>query len=288
MLRLLILISFYFVFSSCKNEEKYPGYSRTWDGIYYKFHSIGDSEVKPNYKDFVTIDLLYKTLDDSVFFAGRRTIQITKPDFRGAFDECLLLMSNEDCATFIVNSDNFFNKTLNTRKPNFLKNNNEMKIVVYMMEIMDEQKFNKQKQDFLSWIDDFGQYESKILREFIDEKEISIRPVKSGLYYLKLKDGNGVKPITGDNVTIQFEGRFLNGKYFDSTIKRNQPFDFKIGQEWQVIEGLEEAIKMMTEGEKAIFVIPSKLAFGSEGSSTGIIPPFTSVIFEIELLKISK
>ena len=84
------------------------------------------------------------------------------------------------------------------------------------------------------------------------------------------------------NFSIKFDG-----KYFDSTIRRNQSFQFVYGTEWQVIKGLEEAIGMMHEGEKSLFIVPSELAFGPAGSSTGIIPPYTSLIFEVELLKVS-
>jgi len=103
-----------------------------------------------------------------------------------------------------------------------------------------------------------------------------------------VNEGNGTTVKSGDTVVVHYEGRFLNGGYFDSTYKRNQAFEFVLGQEWQVIEGLEKAIRIMSEGEKAIFVIQSQLAFGSKGSSTGIVPPFTSIIFEVDLIDVKK
>ena len=114
-----------------------------------------------------------------------------------------------------------------------------------------------------------------------------MKPTGSGLYHLKLREGTGKRIEKGDTVTVNYEGRFLNGKFFDSTIRRNQPFQFVYGTEWQVVKGLEEAIGMMHEGEKSLFILPSDLAFGTEGSSTGIIPPFTSLIFEVEILKVN-
>lgn len=282
---LFIIIS-NIIFSSCNRTEKYSGYARTWTGIYYKIHSIGEEEIKPSVGDYITVDLLYKTLKDSVFFAGRRTFLLTKSDYRGSIDECFPILSKGDCATFILSSGSFFEKTLKSKVPSFLTAKDDMKIVVYMIDIMTNADFQKQKDEFLSWIDDFGEYESKLLKQYINEKQISIEPVNTGIYYLKTLEGNGKKVKKGNTITVNYEGRFLNGDYFDSTYKRKQPFEFKFGEQWQVIEGLEDAISMMTEGEKAIFVIPSTHAFGTSGSSTGIIPPFTSVIFEVELLKI--
>jgi len=68
-------------------------------------------------------------------------------------------------------------------------------------------------------------------------------------------------------------------------VRTKQPFQFVYGTEWQVVKGLEEAIGMMQEGEKALVILPSDLAFGSEGSSTGIIPAYTSLIFDVEIIK---
>ena len=86
-------------------------------------------------------------------------------------------------------------------------------------------------------------------------------------------------------MTVNYEGRFLNGRFFDSTVKRNQPFEFVYGTELQVIPGLEDAIGRMREGQRALVILPSDLAWGEKGSSTGIVPPFTTVIYEVELLK---
>jgi FKBP-type peptidyl-prolyl cis-trans isomerase len=109
--------------------------------------------------------------------------------------------------------------------------------------------------------------------------------MENGLYFNTLQEVAGKPVEVGDIVTVNYEGRFLNGKFFDSTIKRNQPFEFIYGTEMQVIHGLEDAIGRMREGEKALVILPSELAWGEKGSSTGIIPPFTSVIYEVELIK---
>ena len=85
---------------------------------------------------------------------------------------------------------------------------------------------------------------------------------------------------------IHYEGKFLNGKFFDSSVKRNQPFEFVYGTECQLIQGLYKNIGNMCEGEKDLVIIPSELAFGSNGSSTGLIPPYTSLLFEVEIMKI--
>jgi FKBP-type peptidyl-prolyl cis-trans isomerase len=91
----------------------------------------------------------------------------------------------------------------------------------------------------------------------------------------------------GDTIVVHYEGIFLNVNFFDSTNKRNEAFQFVNGQQWQVIKGMEEAIATMHEGERSLFILPSDVAFGDSGSSTGLIPPFTSLIFEVELISIN-
>ena len=85
--------------------------------------------------------------------------------------------------------------------------------------------------------------------------------------------------------TLQISLKYHCENDLDSNYE-NQPFEYVIGAEEQLIEGLENGVKKMREGEKAKFIIPSHLAFGSSGSSTGLVPPFTTVIYEVELLKV--
>ncbi len=274
------------LFSSCFNKSRYPGFSRGRHGIYYQLHKIGEDTRKAGPSDFVTADITYQTMDDSVFFTGRRKLQITEPQFKGVIDECFMMLADKESATFIISAADFFLLTLQSDLPSFLDEGDMMKVTLDILEIQTEEEFVKEKEAFLHWIEDFGDYEKVILKQFLDQEKLPVRPERNGIYRIVLKEGSGIKIEPGDTITINYEGKFLNGKFFDSTIKRNQPFQFVFGTEWQVIKGLEDALAMMTEGEKSLFILPSEMAFGKEGSSTGIIPPYTSLIFEVEVLQI--
>jgi peptidylprolyl isomerase len=105
----------------------------------------------------------------------------------------------------------------------------------------------------------------------------------SGLKYIVIKKGNGPLPKKGQMVKVHYTGKLLNGKIFDSSISRNEPFEFNVGV-GHVIKGWDEGIMMMPKGEKRIFIIPPKLAYGEEG--IGPIPPNSTLIFEVEMLDI--
>lgn len=284
--RILFLLLLALGLFSCDYFSKYPGYSKTKSGIYYKLLKFGESSEKAQPGDYLTIDIAYKTTDDSLFFEGRRRIQVTEATFEGAIDECFLMLAEEEKAEFIISANDFFTKTLETSLPGFLNKEDPMKVEIDVVEIQTEEDYYREKEAFLHWIEDFGEYEKVILRQFIDQEQIDKEPTESGLYHITLAKGSGDSVRVGDTVTVHYEGKFLNGKFFDSTKRRNAPFQFVYGRKWQVISGMEQAIGRMVEGERALFILPSKIGFGQTGSSTGIIPPFTSTIFEVELIEV--
>ena len=285
-MRLSVSIFLLVFLLACTGDSPYPGFSKKKHGIYYKLHAIGEDDNKPEYGDYVTADILYQTMADSVFFSGRRKIKLQEPVFKGAIEECFRMMAEGDSATFIISADDFFEKTLESQCPRFLPEQSKMKVSMKLIELQSEENYQNEKDAFLKWIEDFGEYEKEILRQYINEEKITDKPTTSGLYYIKIEEGNGKKVMRGDTITFDLEGRFLNGQYFDSTKERNMPFEFVYGTEWQVIKGLEEGLGMMKQGERAIFILPSELAFGKSGSSTGIVPPFTSLIYEVEMINV--
>ena len=282
----LVIIAIFMTLSSCNYFSKYKGYSKTKTGIYYKLIQFGESSDKAGPGDYITVDITYKTILDSVFFEGRRKLRITEPAFPGAIDECFLMLAEDEKASFIISANDFFSKTIETTLPAFIQPEDPMKVDIDIVDIQTEEEYIMEKEAFLHWIEDFGDYERVILRQYIDHEKVDIEPTESGLYHIILKKGTGEKVFVGDTVTVHYEGKFLNGKFFDSTKRRNSPFQFVYGRKWQVIEGMEEAIGRMTEGEKALFIIPSQIGFGETGSSTGIIPPYTSTLFEVELIEV--
>jgi FKBP-type peptidyl-prolyl cis-trans isomerase FkpA len=272
---------------SCHRNSKYPGFTELGNGTWYRLHKIGENSVKPHPGDYITVNLAYTTMNDSIFFRGTRKLQADTPLYKGSVDECFALLAEGDSATFILGADDFFSKTLKTSLPGFIPAGGSVKINAGMRNIQTREDYDREKEAFLTWIEDFGDYEKVVLKQFISSEKPGISPLPSGIYYVNLRPGKGKKVELGDTLTINYEGRFLNGKFFDSTVKRHQPFQFVYGTEWQVIKGLEEAIGMMREGERSLFILPSELGFGNAGSSTGVIPPFTSLIFEVEILKVS-
>jgi FKBP-type peptidyl-prolyl cis-trans isomerase len=109
----------------------------------------------------------------------------------------------------------------------------------------------------------------------------------SGLKYTTLKAGKGATPKKGQAVSVHYTGTLTNGKKFDSSRDRGEPFSFKVG-EGQVIKGWDEALSTMKVGERRKLTIPPKLGYGASGTGGGLIPPNATLIFDVELLKIGE
>ena len=121
---------------------------------------------------------------------------------------------------------------------------------------------------------------------FLDEnaKKEGVVTLPSGLQYEIITEGTGDKAAATDQVQCHYEGKLLDGSVFDSSYKRNQPATFGVNQ---VIPGWVEALQLMPAGSKWRLYIPSDLAYGAQGAGD-VIPPHSTLIFDVELLDVLK
>jgi len=121
-------------------------------------------------------------------------------------------------------------------------------------------------------------------KELLDSVAAGYDETDSGLRYKILQKGDGKQATKGAGVSVHYKGQLLDGTVFDSSYKRKQPIDFNVGV-GQVISGWDEGIQLLQVGDKARFVIPSNLAYGSAGAG-GVIPPDATLIFDVELMDV--
>ena len=120
---------------------------------------------------------------------------------------------------------------------------------------------------------------------FAKEKSKTVTTA-SGLKYIDIVVGKGASPSVGKQAKVHYTGTLENGKKFDSSIDRNQPFTFIIGV-GQVIPGWDEGVMTMKVGGKRKLIVPPDLGYGARGAG-GVIPPNATLLFDVELLDVTE
>lgn len=147
---------------------------------------------------------------------------------------------------------------------------------------MQKQMVAKMQQQYSAAADKNLQAGEKFLAD--NAKEPGVVTMPNGLQYKVITPGQGDSPALADTVTVNYEGKLINGTVFDSSYKRGQPATFKVGQ---VIQGWQDALTHMKPGATWMLYIPANLAYGKQGSM-GAIGPNETLIFKVDLISIKK
>lgn len=171
-----------------------------------------------------------------------------------------------DLGTLLIAIENVFND----QNLKLSKEEAEMAVQEYMQQAGEAKKAKK--------IDEAA--------EFLNENRTKegVQVTESGLQYKVLKEGSGESPAATDKVTVHYKGMLTDGTVFDSSVERGEPVTFGVNQ---VIPGWTEALQLMQEGDKWELYIPYPLAYGERGAGAQI-PPFSTLVFEVELLEVNK
>jgi FKBP-type peptidyl-prolyl cis-trans isomerase len=292
--RSIVYILIAVLLHSC-TDPAFKGYTETDTGLFYKLQAIGDGGKRPGFGDYLQLRVSYKTLKDSIFldsYSSNETGMVILPfnhsSFVGSFEEGLRSMNEGDSVSFIVDANKLFTHFFKAPLPLFLNEGDKVNMAVTLNRILNKEEYAAKILEFEDIIADRDIEEQRKLKNYLDTIRTHFSFFSSGMYYQPIVQGAGNNAEQGDVVKVNYRGYFLDGRQFESTYERGQGLEFKLGEQGQVVKGIELAISLLNEGAKAKFIIPSQLAFGEAGSSTGIVPPFSTVIYEIELLSINK
>lgn len=273
-------------------SSKYPGYKKSDTGLYYKIIKENDGAQKPKLGDVVTIEMIYK-IKDSVIFDSKNMempsrLQITESIYPGDIVEGIKMLGVGDSGSFIVRADSFFLKNVGLKAvPEFIKTDDMLTFDIKMISIQSKADFEKERklqmEKFNAMMEERKNGEPDSIKTYLAANKISVKPTATGLYYVELKRGTGVKAVNGNTVTVSYTGKLLNGAIFDSSEGKG-PISFVLGNK-EVIPGWEEGIALMRKGGKAKLIIPSNLAYGPNGAGN-VIKPYTPLTFEVELVDV--
>ncbi len=264
----------------------------TQNGLKYQIHEQTEGTRKGKVGDILTMHLTLMNDKDSVLRDTHKEgapfqMLLQVPPFKGSYEEGLTLLGKGDSATFYVSADSLFTRAMQPLPPGVRKGT-DIGIAVKVVNVQSEEEYRKtQAAEF----EKQKGIDTKIIDNYVAKNNLTGKTQKteSGVYYVVTQPGAGPTPTRGDLVSVQYTGKLLDGKVFDSSLTNPQaggkPVQFPVGV-GQVIPGWEEGVMKMHKGEKATLIIPSTLAYGPRGNRG--IAPNSVLLFDIELVDIQK
>lgn len=269
-------------------------------GAQYQIFTKGTGP-KIKLDDIVTFNVIEKTDKDSLLISTYKTgqpVQVKVQPSQNVADlmEVFPLLGLQDSAVVHVPTDSIF-KGHEESRPAFLPLHSNLNFTLKIEKI---QSLNEAIAERNAALTKLQQAEATNTDQYIAANKLVLKTTPSGLKYQILslpEKGSGRKPLPGDTVMVNYVGRTLTGKVFDASVEfvakeaglqqpgRNyEPIRVVIGA-GQVIPGWDEGLQLLPEGAAAKLVIPSKLAYGSQGAGQDIAP-FSTLVFDINLLRI--
>jgi FKBP-type peptidyl-prolyl cis-trans isomerase FkpA len=286
--------------ASCKG-----GFKQADGGLLYNIR-VDKSGPTVKVGDFISLNLILKTEGDSVlgstYELGRPVPQLMqKEQHKGDISTGIMLLSEGDSATIKLSIDSMFKK--GAPRPPGIKGKYlvyEIKVekVIPKGNLSDVVFQGRISEYFKQQADAIKKLEPAKIKKFVEDKKLKTTTTTSGLQYVITKPGVGANAAPGDTAVVNYTGKLLTGKFFDSSIKEEalksklpmdprrtyEPIKVVIG-EGKVIKGWEEGLTLLNKGAKATLVIPSELGWGEQGYPPAITP-FTPVTFEVEMVNI--
>ena len=281
--------------SACGEKNPNSGFQKSKNGLFYQFFNKNEGNL-PQLGDLLELSIGCKVNDTTVIIPVMENImQLQESQFAGDLFEGLAMMHKGDSAAFIVNIDSTFKKLMghpqlpeefkstdvmrfNVRLDDFYPESEYAKHMAVKVKKASEERIAKMKEEHVEETATAAQQ----LADYLSANKIDVAPTASGLYYVMTAEGNGEKPQVGQLVKVHYTGKLLDGTVFDSSVEREQPFQFPLGV-GQVIPGWDEGIQLMSKGEKGVLYIPYYLAYGDRGAGDKI-GPFSNLMFEVELI----
>jgi len=280
----MVCLSAVMLFTAC--TQKFPGYKKTQNGLYYKFHSQNASATQPQMSDFMKVDMTCY-LNDSLYYDWQGTqhevyTQLRDPIFEGDLQEAYAMMHVGDSASFYVKADSVA-ALYYQQDPNVvgLKSDDYFRYEVKLVEVKSEEAFMAELEMMKEVMKEASK---KALEDYIAANNISVTPEPSGAYIIPLEKGKGRCPVKGEKVELDFSATLLDGQSVGSTFDSPEKFSFVLG-EGNTIQGWEEVVPKMHLGERVMAIIPFDLAYGER--AVGSIPAYSNLVYDIKLLKIT-
>ena len=293
----IIAVSMAVISCGNKTTAQFPGYEKVEEGLYVKYLTQNKEARKVAVGDILTMNMKYGTKDSTLLDTEANgqpiLLRADTGKYVGDILTAFMSMGLGDSASIIVNADSFFMKTAGMpSSPDFI---DSAAMLYFSVGLNNIQSIEEMQAEADAKTAEAEANEMVILNQYLADNNITTEPTESGLIFISKKEGTGKQAVAGKKVKVHYEGMFLDGTYFDTSVeeaaKANDiynpqrpygPFEFDLGV-GQVIKGWDEGIAMLKEGGKARLIIPSKIAYGAAPRPGA---PFSTLIFDVELIEV--
>jgi FKBP-type peptidyl-prolyl cis-trans isomerase len=267
------------LWNACSIQGKRDGYTYNKKfGYYYKLLAFSDTYVTAHPGDVVSVKLAFCEADDDSLYDERTLDIVARDEPALSLSQLLVDLHTGDSISYVIPKKNI---TENSFIPDAFWRDSASDVHFSLMvsAIVDSATYADQKKERALWIQAKRDYETFLIQQYLKKTKEKFTQLRSGIYKRVIKQGRGNYLEIGDLTSISYQGSLLDGKIINHFIT----LDFVFGAEYQVIKGLEIVLRTMRRGERAKIIVPSEFAWGEFGSSDGSVPPYTPVVFDIEL-----
>lgn len=281
--------------TSCNTD----GYKKTKSGLVYKFIECNKDAQQLKIGD-VLVGTCTMRLDDSILFvvdAPDRIMMVNETTFPGDLNEGLQMMHLGDKCIIGVSADSLHKYGM--QFPAFYKENAGMRLYyeINLTDIISQEEMRQEREVYFENLRQAQEAEAENLANYVKKHNIKATPDEDGLYIIVNKKGNGQKVEIGRNVAINYTGKLLDGKVFDTSVekvakenglyvdgRKYTPLEYRVGDA-NLIQGWQKGVINQPAGTKLTLIMPSSLAYGPVDN--GPIPANSSLIFDIEIVSVN-
>lgn len=302
-IKIVVMVLAAAVLATACSKSDIKGFKKTKGGLHYKFETKNSSGESIHVGDVIVGELVFR-LDTTTLYSNagdpQRLMMVRDSVFNGYdIDEGLLLMHVGEKAVFAIFADSvarYFNPQ--QLPPSYKPGTNMLFYYeVTVSDIVTKDELQEEQENFMEEMQQREKEEPETLAKYIADNNITTKPNSDGLYIIVNKRGNGPKVAMGKEVAINYTGRLLDGKMFDSSIeadakeggiytsnKTYEPLTYVVGK-MSLIRGWENGIMGLPQGTQVTLIMPSSLGYGAQGAGQTILP-YSPLRFDIEIVSV--
>ncbi len=291
-----MLVAGAMMLAACNNG----GFKDAGNGLSYKFEKQNKSAQQVQDGDVLVGEMTVKFDTTQTFSNVGHADRILQADPAFFLYDALVLMHVGDKAVLAYEADSLAKFLQPNQMPPYYEKGKGMKIYyeISLQDIVTKEELEEEQNNYIAEMKARQENEPEAIAAYVSENNITVKPNDKGVYVVIKKKGTGAKVAAGRTVAMNYTGRLLDGTMFDSSVESDaiqgglqqpgrvyEPLTYVVGK-MSLIPGWEESVMGQPAGTIMQVVMPSAQAYGPQGTRDGSIPPFSPLVFDIEIVSV--